>query len=235
MISIILPTFNEKDNIVLLINSISRVFHEIGNNNYEIVIVDDNSPDGTSEIVSQYNNKDKKVKLIIRKVEKGLGTAIKTGIENSIGDYILIMDSDLSHPPVFIKEIIRAMRESDLDAVIASRYIKGGSVAASKYKYILSKAMNLMLMIMLNIKIRDLTGGFFIIKKSLLEKVDLEKVFIGYGDYFYRLFYELKKEKYSFKEIPFHYEKRKAGTSKTNTFKMGIDYIKTMFLLRLGK
>lgn len=235
MISIILPTYNERDNIIFLVDSISNVFQELGNNNYEIIIVDDNSPDGTSKIVNDYENKDKKVKLITRKTEKGLGTALKMGINNSEGNYVLFMDSDLSHPPVYIKEIIRTLNESNPDAVIASRYIKGGSMAASKYKYILSKAMNLMLMIMLNIKIRDLTGGFFIIKKSLLEKVDLEKVFIGYGDYFYRLFYKLKTEKYSFKEIPFHYEKRKSGSSKTNTFKMGIDYIKTMFLLRFEK
>jgi len=240
MISVILPTYNEKDNIVLLIDSISKVLNEIGDVDYEIIVVDDNSPDGTSILVSEFikNHTIKnsnKTKLITRVKERGLGTAIKTGIENSNGEYIIIMDTDFSHPPEFITELIKTIKKLDCDTVIASRYIKGGEMIAPKYKYFLSKIFNLIIMKILNIQIRDLTGGFFIIKKSLLNKINFEKVFLGYGDYFYRLFYELKKVNFSFKEIPFKYEKRKTGESKTNTLKMGIDYIKTIFLLLFKK
>jgi len=232
MFSIILPTFNEKDNIGLLIESIFSVLNQSGNNSFEIIVIDDNSPDGTSSVVEKYNKNNPQIRLIIRTKERGLATAIKTGILNTKGDYIIIMDTDFSHPPSFIIKLIETIKEGDYDVVIASRYIKGGGMSAPRYKYFLSKLMNNIIMQILDIKIKDLTGGFFIIKKSLLEKLDLDKIFLGYGDYFYRLFYELKKEEYTFKEIPFYYEKRKMGLSKTNTLKMGIDYLKTLFYLR---
>lgn len=235
MISVILPTYNEKDNIIHLIDSIIKVFNEISNTTYEIIIVDDSSPDGTSEEVNKYGNRDGIIKLITRSKERGLASAIKVGINNSKGDYIIIMDTDLSHPPRFIKKLVDVIKESDADAVIASRYIKGGKMYSKKYKYILSKLMNLIIGIILNLKIKDLTGGFFIIKKSLLENISLEKVFIGYGDYFFRLFFKLRKVNYSFREIPFEYAKRITGESKTQTFQMGLDYLKTMISLRLGK
>lgn len=235
MISVILPTYNEKENIVQLVKEIAENLIGNGNKNYEIIIVDDNSPDGTSEEVTKYKNHDKNTKLITRKEERGLASAIKTGINNSIGEYIIIMDTDLSHPPEYLGTLISTIKETGVDAVIASRYIKGGSMNSNKFKYLLSKAMNLLLGIILNLNIKDLTGGFFIIKKSLLEKVNLDKVFIGYGDYFFRLFYELKKINHTFKEIPFNYVGRKKGKSKTRTFSMGLDYLKTMISLRFEK
>lgn len=235
MISIILPTYNEKENIIQLVKQVAQNLLGNENKNYEIIIVDDNSPDETSEEVNKYKNHDKNIKLITRKKERGLASAIKTGINNSIGEYIIIMDTDLSHPPEFLGILIHTIKETDLDAVIASRYIKGGSMNSNRLKFLLSKAMNLLLGIILNLNIKDLTGGFFIIKKSLLQKVDLDKVFVGYGDYFFRLFYELKRINYTFKEIPFKYVGRKMGKSKTRTFSMGIDYLKTMVSLRFGK
>ena len=146
-----------------------------------------------------------------------------------------MMDTDLSHPPECLGMLISTIKENSVDVVIASRYIKGGSMDSNKFKYLTSRAMNWLLGVTLKLNIKDLTGGFFIIKKSLLGKVDLDKVLIGYGDYFFRLFYELKKINYTFKEIPFKYVGRKMGKSKTKTFSMGIDYLKTMISLRFGK
>lgn len=235
MISVILPTYNEKENIIQLVKGIAKNLPGNGNKNYEIIIVDDNSPDGTSEEVNKYKKHDKNVKLITREKERGLASAIKTGINNSSGEYVIMMDTDLSHPPECLGILISTIKENSVDVVIASRYIKGGSMNSNRFKYLSSKTMNLLLGIILNLNIKDLTGGFFIIKKSLLEKVDLDKVLIGYGDYFFRLFYELKKINYTFKEIPFKYVGRKMGKSKTKTFSMGIDYLKTMISLRFGK
>jgi len=235
MISIILPTYNEKENILSLIQSICHIIDQIENIKYEIIVVDDNSPDGTSMEIEKYkndNNNKNNIVLITRKEECGLASAIKTGIKNSKGEYIIIMDTDFSHPPELIENLINIREKSDIDLVIASRYIKGGSMQAKKYKFLLSKIMNLLVGFFLNLKVKDVTGGFFIIKKSLLNKINLDKVFIGYGDYFFRLLYELRQENYSFKEIPFKYLNRRAGESKTKTFNMGIDYIKTMILLR---
>lgn len=233
MISIVIPTYNEKDNILLLIKSVEQNLKVIKNIKYEIIIVDDNSIDGTSYAVNKIINRN--IKLITRKNERGLATAIKTGIENSSGNYLMVMDADLSHPPEFLINLITTLKDQNLDVVIASRYIRGGRMNSNKYKYLLSKLMNYFLGIMLNLKIKDLTGGFFIINRKLLDKINMDKVFIGYGDYFFRLFYELKNIDYSYKEIPFEYVGRVSGESKTRTFKMGSDYIKTMLSLLTRK
>jgi dolichol-phosphate mannosyltransferase len=234
MISVILPTYNEKDNIIYLINSIIKIFDELGDIQYEIIVVDDNSPDGTSKEVNN-NKNNENVKVITRRKERGLAGAIKTGIINSTGEHIIVMDTDLSHPPEFIKTLINTLFDLNLDIVIASRYIQGGKMLTSKYKYILSNFMNYLVGIIINLKLKDLTGGFFIMKKSILNSIDIDKVFIGYGDYFFRLFYALKEVRYSYKEIPFTYEHRRSGESKTRTFHMGLEYIKTAFSLRFKK
>src|SRR3989344_7640290 len=124
MISVILPTYNEKGNIVKLINSIlSNV------KNCEIMVVDDNSPDLTWKDVQKI--KKKNVKLIRRIKEKGLASAISRGIEESKGNVIVWMDCDLSHPPSLIPELVKKLNKYDI--AVASRYVNGG---ADKRKFI---------------------------------------------------------------------------------------------------
>ena len=157
-LSIIIPTYNECKNILRLIDSIrNNLPHDL---NYEIIIVDDDSPDGTGKIVSEYYAKNENsdvpsvnyllysqnnhndnsdthlksvVKVINRRERNGLVPAILQGISSSIGDYVLIMDADFSHPPEIIPKIIHEL-DSKYDIVIASRYIKGGSIEGWPFK-----------------------------------------------------------------------------------------------------
>lgn len=222
-ISIILPTYNEKDNIGELIWEINSVFKN--SPDLEIIVIDDDSPDGTAELVKDIAKDQENINLIVRTDERGLATALKTGIENSSGDVIIIMDTDFSHPPGTIPNLVENIELADI--VVASRYIKGGSMIAPMYKYRLSRLMNWVIKIILGLGINDSTGGFLAVNRNVFDKIDMSKVFsgYGYGDYCFKLFFELKGENVKIKEIPFTYGIRRAGKSKTNLIKVGVNYI----------
>ena len=141
-ISIIIPTYNESENIIGLLDKIKQNLSQ--NVFTEIIIVDDNSPDGTGNIVQNYidndieikskrgtanfNEKPYSIKIINRKIKNGLIPAILEGVKTSQGDYILIMDADFSHPPEMIPKIIEKSLDTSNSIVIASRYTKNGSI-----------------------------------------------------------------------------------------------------------
>jgi len=227
-ISIILPTYNERENIGPLVD---EIVCNVKNVNYEIIIVDDNSPDGTGEEAKRLGKKYNRVRTIIRTKDKGLAKSIKEGILNSKGEYIVIMDTDFSHPPDVISRLLKSVRGNDM--VLASRYIKGGSMVAPFHKFFLSKLLNQTIGLILGVDIKDLTGGFFVIKKGVLKLTDLDKIFQGYGDYFFKLAYTLKKRNSTIKEIPFRYGERIYGSSKTVLIKIGLDYILQALRIRL--
>ena len=121
--SIIIPTYNEAKNIVSLLDQIKHLVAD----DTEIIIVDDNSPDGTADIVRKYNqNISQKIRLIVRKNESGLSSAILKGVSSSLNEVIIIMDADNSHPPHVIPRLIQEIVDHDL--VIASRYMPGGLI-----------------------------------------------------------------------------------------------------------
>lgn len=218
--SIILPTYNERENIQPLVN---EILNNIANISHEIIIVDDNSPDGTGEEAKKLERKYNTVRTIIRTGAKSLAKSIKEGILNSNGEYIIIMDTDFSHPPDVIPHLLANIKGYDL--VLASRYIKGGSMAAPIHKLFFSKVLNQTVSLILGLNLKDLTGGFFVIKKEVLNNLDLNEIFQGYGDYFFRLSCILKNQNRKIKEIPFRYGIRKYGFSKTILIKVGMIYI----------
>lgn len=230
-VSVILATYKEKENIAKLISAILNAFrHE--KNVCEIIVVDDNSPDGTAEAVRKAYGRNKKVRLIVRKDEKGLGTAVRRGVEESKGDAIVFMDSDFSHDPNQIPEMARLVDKHGI--VSGSRYEKGGGIETSFYRKMATKMMKLYMNVILRLNIKDYTNGFFIVKRSVLEKLDYERIFYGYGDYYFRLYYYASKKGIKIKEIPTHYKFREEGVSKTNIIKHGWQYITSALKLRLG-
>lgn len=227
--SVILPTYNERENITPLVK---EIIDNLKAFDYEIIIVDDNSPDGTGEEAKKLEKEYKNVQAIIRIGEKGLAKSIKDGILTSKGDYIIVMDTDFSHPSDVIPRLLEHIEENDL--VIASRYTEGGSMDAPFYKFFLSKLLNQTIRLILGLKIKDLTGGFFIIKRELVNNLNLDKIFKGYGDYFFELAYLLNTKDCKIKEIPFNYGIRKYGDSKTVLIKIGIEYITQALKIRLS-
>lgn len=229
--SIILATYNEKENIVSLINTIIK---ECENNkvNIEIIVVDDNSPDGTAKTVKKAFGKNKGIKLIVRKDEKGLGTAVGRGVKESKGEVVVFMDADFSHDPKDISNLIKLT--NNFDIVNGSRYIRGGGIQTHWNRKLATNLMRIYMSTVLQLNITDYTNGYFAVRKSVLNKLSNEKIFYGYGDYYFRFFYYAKKQGAKIKEIPVFYKFREHGQSKTNHINHGWQYIKEALKLRLG-
>jgi dolichol-phosphate mannosyltransferase len=230
-ISLILPTYNEKENIKKLIDLSIKSF-EKSKIDYEIIVVDDNSPDGTSKKVLELKKKKKysNVRLIVRK-EKGLATAIRKGFDEAKMDHVMAIDTDLSHHPKYFPCLFKYHKKYDV--VLASRFLSSKSkMKAPFYRIIASKIVNLIIKLLLWINLTDITGGFLIIDKTKLDKLPKDYIFRGYGDYCIRLLYLANKRKYSIKEISYIYNFRAAGTTKTSFLKEVTRYFLTIIKIR---
>lgn len=227
-VSIILPTYNEKENIIKLIDQIKYYVK----NPLEIIVVDDNSPDKTWKIVQDLR---KDIKVIRRINTRGLASAIATGIENSTGNIIICMDCDFCHPPKLIPELISHLNNYDI--VVASRYIKGGKDKREFPRVLASKLINLFANYFLKLNVKDYTGGYIATKKKVFKKIKVYEE--GYGEYFIHFLYFAKKHKLKIKEIPYTFTSRTQGETKTspNLFKLlklGFSYCLMVLKLRLG-
>lgn len=225
--SIILPTLNEKGHILKLIDEISYIFIK-RNLNFEIIVVDDNSTDGTIETVKKYQEKKDFLKTIIRKDKKNnLAASINEGINLSNYEYVIWMDADFQHPPKYIEEFIN--KSKNFDAVIASRFLKDSERYFNKkhlkkkinenQSYLYNKICKLLFFN----DITDYTSGFICVKKIFFKKYSLSGF---YGDYFVDLIIELKKNKMKIDEIPFEDSERASGFSKT-VVTINLNYIYT--------
>ena len=216
-LSIIIPTYNEKDNILYLIKSIKK---KIKIKNFEIIIVDDNSPDKLFEYLKK--KKIKKVRVYRSAYEKSLANSILYGLRKSLKKNILIMDSDFTHDPKYLNQFYYLI--SKYDYVVGSRFVPGGYMK-NKLHFYCSKLFNIFTKIFLSTNINDNTSGFIVIKKKLLNFIPINKIFYGYGDYFFRFLFYLNKHTYKKKEIPIKYKNRFKGSSKTNFLKYFFIYL----------
>ena len=228
-ISIILPTYNEKDNIVRLVETIKKLNLE---QTFEILIIDDNSPDGTYQFSKDNLHNEKNVKIVLRKNIRGLAFSIKEGIEKSTGEHIIVMDTDFTHDPILIKKMISL--SSKYEIISGSRYVSGGYMENQLHGK-LSYYYNIMLKFILKTKVNDNLGGYFLIKRNLLNKLEFDKIFYGYGDYFFRLLYFSKNKNAKIIEIPAVYKQRIYGKSKSNFTAMLFKYFYAAVKLRFGK
>ncbi|MEO0276303.1 MAG: polyprenol monophosphomannose synthase [candidate division WOR-3 bacterium] len=209
---IVIPTYNERENVERIIEEIFKFLPSAN-----ILIVDDNSPDGTSEIVREIMKKDKRVNLILKEKKEGLGKAYKTGFKWGIEknyDIIIQMDADFSHSPEVLPEFIREI-EKGYDLIIGSRYLNGVSVVNWPIKrLLLSYFANVYARILTGVPVRDLTGGFKAWKKEVLENLPWKKIDAeGYGFQIETTFYA-KKLGYRIKEYPIIFIERRVGVSK---------------------
>lgn len=231
-ISVVLPTYNEKESIVDLIDTLDKILtSEMVD--FEIVVVDDNSLDGTGLFVKQRYGGLKHITCIIRKHERGLATAIKAGILNSSGEVILLMDTDFNHDPFRIPEMVKVIPKCDI--VSGSRYLPGGGMMGSQGRYWGSYVFNSFIRLMLGLKTRDNLSGFVLFRKSILSAFNLDKIFFGYGDYYIRFLYCASKCNLNIIEIPVVYKLRCGGNSKTNFLTHTFEYIKTVIEIKLNK
>ena len=226
-LSIVLPTYNEKDNIINLIKQILEILKNIENK--EIIVVDDNSPDGTYLSCKTAFEKNDGIKVLLRKSNKGLANSILDGIKICKGEYIIVMDTDLTHDPKLIPKLTYLAKEYDI--VSGSRFCAGG-LMENKIHYFCSFSFNLLLRIILKTQIQDNLGGYFCIKKNTLDSLPFEKIFYGYGEYFFRLLYFAQEKKFNIIEIPAVYNLRQKGKSTSNFLLLLLKYFFSVMKLR---
>ena len=177
-LSIVIPTYNEAENISGLINSINEVCNQ-NRFDYYVIVVDDNSPDNTSKIVKEIMQKNKYVRLIEREGKLGLGTAYIKGIQFSLNlnpDLIMTMDADFSHNPKYIPDFVKKIKEG-YDVVLGSRYVTGGGIGNwGFHRTVISKGANYLAKLILRLNTKDNTTGYRAYKREVLEKIDLNSI-----------------------------------------------------------
>lgn len=228
-VSVVLPTYNELANIVPLVGEILERTGAAGFA-VQVVVVDDDSQDGTQEALRQFFGQDRRLKLVVRKNQRGLATALWRGIQEAAGPVVVTMDSDFNHHPRDLVRVLQALPGHDL--VIGSRYVPGGGMNTSWLRYQLSHAFNIMLRLLLGLKTRDNLSGFLAADRSLWLSFDPQDIFQGYGDYAIRLLYRAQERGLRITEVPVVYENRLGGDSKTRFLHHLGEYLATAWSLR---
>lgn len=222
-ISVILPTFNERENIAFLICAIHNELRDIS---HEILVVDDQSPDGTAQVVMDMH--DPAVRVIIRTKDHGYAKSIRCGIEQATGDILVIMDSDFNHNPRYIPYMTQML--SGYDCVSASRFLNGGQMACA-WRGISSRIFNIFVRQMTGSRMTDNLYGFFGLKREVLASCSYDDIFFGFGDYGIRLLFYLQKNKAKIFEFPAVCGQRLAGRGNRRYFRTLRRYIKETLAL----
>lgn len=223
-IAIVIPTYNEKDNIRPLTEEILKVVPEAN-----ILFVDDNSPDGTGEEADALAKQDSRIAVLHRKTKEGLGGAYIAGFKEALRmnpDYIIQMDADFSHSPEYIPLFLKKI--GDCDLVLGSRFIhaKGKPPCVSTVSLLANRYTRRVL----DLKVRDCLGGFKCFRREFLDKMELNN-FISKGFVFQAEFiYKAHKRGFSIKEVPINFRRRKAGKTKKTVEIMLEAFFKIIFL-----
>lgn len=236
-LSIVLPTFNERENIGPLIREIYQVMGEEA----QVVVVDDDSPDGTWAVVEEMTGTYPNLKLIRRRGERGLVSALNKGIASSSGEVVVWLDCDFSMPAQKIKDLYAGILQG-YDMVIGSRFVDGGGVEIvtgsrdTPLAFFMSSLLNAFIQRVLGPQIKDYTSGFVAVRRQVLEKIRLTG---DYGEYFIELACRVHRLGYRVREIPYISPARRQGTSKTGThffhyLKIGSKYIRRTWKLRFS-
>lgn len=208
---IVIPTYNEAANLVQLVDQILEL-HPY----FNIIIVDDNSPDGTGAIADDLSRKDSRVHVIHRPHKAGLGTAYIAGFKEALAkgaDLIFEMDADFSHDPKYIKDFLEASKKADL--VVGSRYINGVRVEGWRFRrLLLSKFANMYVSYVMVRPVWDFTAGFRCYRRTVLESMDLEKIRSDGYAFQIEMTYLTFKNGFKVFEVPIIFREREHGYSK---------------------
>ncbi len=210
---VIIPTYNEADNILRIIPEVLK--NSSPDNDFHILVVDDNSPDGTAKLVEDLKNE--KVHILKREKKSGLGTAYVAGFHYAIKnnyDFVFEMDADFSHDPKYLKGFIEAIKEG-YDLVIGSRYINGVSVLNWPIRrLILSYMASVYTRMVTGLKVMDTTAGFMCYKVSALKQINLDEVKSNGYSFQIEMKFKFFKKGFKIKEIPILFIDRLEGESK---------------------
>ena len=226
-ISIILSTYNEA---AIIKESINKIFNTI--KNVEVVVVDDNSTDGTLKILNSIENKN--LKVYSRK-SRGLASAFLLGMINTDGDYVGWTDSNMPQLTYHFKEMINKL--DSYDVILLSRYIEGGGDQRSKMRILSSKIINFICRLFLGSGIKDYTSSIFIMRRNVL--IHGVPIAYGHGEFFIEFLYKIKKNGIKIYELPYvqppDLEGSKTASSIIRFFTLGLSYLIRILIIRFRK
>ncbi|MEO0223678.1 MAG: polyprenol monophosphomannose synthase [candidate division WOR-3 bacterium] len=229
---VIIPTYNERENIEALINEIFKHFPQT-----DILIIDDNSPDKTYEVVEELSKKDNRIHLIKRERKLGLGSAYVQGFKFAINnnyDVVFQMDADFSHQPSDLLRLLDKINEG-YDLVIGSRYISGVNVVNWPMKrLLLSYFANFYARIITGVPIKDLTAGFKAIRVSALKLINLDNIKSNGYAFQIEITFKIYNKGFKITEIPIVFYERRSGNSKMSK-KIILEAAIMVWRLRIGK
>lgn len=220
-LSVIIPAMNEKENLDLLLPALKETIAELGIVG-EIIVADGGSTDGTRACAEGRGAR------VVQQTERGYGGALLAGFAASRAPYIVTMDADLSHRPVFLKELWNRRQEAEM--LIASRYVPGGAAEMSRFRRILSQILNQTYGRVLSLEVKDLSSGFRLYRREVLNGISLESRDF---DVLEEILIRVYSQGCQVREVPFRYMSRGSGTSHARLLKFGWAYGKT--LLRMWR
>jgi dolichol-phosphate mannosyltransferase len=211
--SVIVPTYNERENIEALLERLLALPVEI-----QVIVVDDNSPDGTGDIADRMAEMNPgRIDVVHRAGKLGLGTAYIAGFKHAIQqqkDLVVTMDADFSHPPENIPDMIDKIQEG-YDLVIGSRYVPGGkAVECTLPRKILSWGANAFARTALSLTAHDTTAGFRCYRREVLEAIELDQIFSNGYSFLIEMLYKVQRQGWQVGEVPIVFHNRRQGTSK---------------------
>jgi dolichol-phosphate mannosyltransferase len=229
-VSIVLPTYNEAENIANVIERIKN-----SHPGWHILVIDDSSPDGTPKIVKELSEKFSNIFLVERKGERGRGLAGIYGFELALkqgSDLIIEMDADMSHHPRYLEAMVRAAK--DFDVVIGSRYIKGGrEIGRTFMRRAISRLANLYLRLVLGFSVHDWTTGYRCYRRNALGAI-ISDIRSKGPSIVEEVLFKIKKKGFRIKEVPIIFYEREKGTSKLNAKILFRVFLYSIYL-RVGK
>ncbi len=222
MISIVVPAYNEEEVIQRFLDACVRDIKL--DEPFEIVVVNDGSVDATASIVRKFQESDPRVRLVDHEVNKGLGKALETGFREAKGSIVVTMDSDLTHPPAMIKDLVAGMK--DVDICIASRYVKGGGMEeVPAWRVLVSRVANLVFDLLFWTSIQDLSSGFKAYRAEHIKKAPI--LASGFECQMEIMLYFIKNH-LRHGEIPLMLRNRQFGSSKFRFVAMGLKYVRSL-------
>lgn len=225
LLSIVIPTYNERENIGLLLPEIRTALEDVWT--YEVIVVDDGSPDGTAEAVREAAAADESIRLLERPRKLGLGSAVAAGFSTAKGDFWLMMDADFSHRPQDVPLLAEGLASADI--VVGSRYVPGGgTIGWPLHRRFMSRLAGIVARVLVGIPIRDATSGFAAFRCETVEPL-LPSLRLG-G---FKLLLELLARAPSARvtEVPITFVERRFGQSKLNLSET-LTYIRLCWHLR---
>ncbi|MGI8919171.1 MAG: glycosyltransferase [Pyrinomonadaceae bacterium] len=219
-ISIVIPALNERENLELLLPLLSEVVSTL-NLKSEIIIADGGSADGTAEFAEQQGAQ------VVLQSERGYGGALLAGFARARAAYVVTMDADLSHPPVFLRDFWQQRATAEM--LIASRYIAGGKADMGPSRRVLSAVLNKTYARVLDLPLADLSSGFRLYHRDILEKLELQSRDF---DVLEEILVKVHLLGARIKEVPFHYQARNSGKSHAKLLKFGWAFVRTLVRMR---